>query len=67
MTTPLYHALRSALTTEWQSTQDLRAAVSSRAYRPALSDVAATLRRLRRDKVAQRVAQGTNGHAWRQG
>ena len=63
---PLYFALRANLTTEWQSTHDLRAAVSrGRQFRPAMNDVAATLRRLRRDGCAERVSKGINGHFWR--
>jgi hypothetical protein len=63
--TPLAVALRAALTREWQSTQALRDAVSTRSHRPALSDVAATLRQLRRDGVCERASRGTDGHAWR--
>jgi hypothetical protein len=62
----LYFALRASLTAEWQSTHTLRAVVSrGRTHRPALSDVAATLRRLRRDGCAERVSKGINGHYWR--
>jgi hypothetical protein len=63
--TPLYFALRANLTPEWQSTHNLRAAVSRGDYRPALNDVAATLRRLRRDGCAERVSKGVSGHFWR--
>lgn len=61
----LYFALRASLTAEWQSTHDLRNAVSRGGYRPAMNDVAATLRRLRRDGCAERVSKGINGHFWR--
>jgi hypothetical protein len=63
--TPLETALYAALTREWQGTPELRNAVSSKTYRPAMSDVAASLRRLRRKGFCEREARGTNGHAWR--
>jgi len=62
---PLYFALQNSLTPAWQTTQQLRASVSRRGARPALSDVAATLRRLRRDGLADRQSRGTDGHDWR--
>jgi hypothetical protein len=71
--TPLEHALFRALTGEWQDTHSLRNAVSTNDVRPALHDVAASLRILRRrstertwvrDRV-EREARGTDGHAWR--
>jgi hypothetical protein len=70
---PLEHALFRALTGEWQDTHSLRNAVSTNDARPALHDVAASLRILRRrsqsptwvrDRV-EREARGTDGHAWR--
>ena len=70
---PLEHALFRALTGEWRDTHTLRNAVSTTDARPSLSDVAASLRQLRRrsqspswvrDRV-EREARGTNGHAWR--
>jgi hypothetical protein len=71
--TPLEHAVFRALTGEWQDTHTLRNAVSTNDARPALHDVAASLRILRRrsqsptwvrDRV-EREARGTDGHAWR--
>jgi hypothetical protein len=62
---PLYFALKANLTPEWRSTHDLRNAVSRGDYRPAMNDVAATLRRLRRDGCAERVSKGVSGHYWR--
>jgi hypothetical protein len=62
---PLYFALKANLTVAWQSTHDLRNAVSRGDYRPAMNDVAATLRRLRRDGCAERVSKGVSGHYWR--
>lgn len=62
---PLAYALRAALTDAWQDTHQLRNAVSTNALRPPMGDVAATLRDLRRRGLAERVARGTNGHAWR--
>lgn len=63
--TPLATRLHAALTDDWQDTHALRNAVSTRMSRPALSDVAATLRQLRRDGLAERQARGTDGAAWR--
>jgi hypothetical protein len=63
--TPLAEALRRALTTEWQKTTELRNAVSTHSYRPAIHDVAAMLRFLRRAGHAERQSRGTDGHAWR--
>jgi hypothetical protein len=63
--TPLYAALRASLTSEWQSTHALRAAVSQGTYRPPMNDVAGTLRWLRRDGYAERVSKGVTGHLWR--
>lgn len=63
--TPLELALANAVSHEWQDTHVLRNAVSSRASRPALSDVAAALRRLKRAGRVESRALGTNGKAWR--
>jgi hypothetical protein len=71
--THLEQCLFRALTEEWQNTSELRNTVSSAQYRPPLSDVAATLRQLRRRSLSatwvrdrvERTALGTNGHAWR--
>jgi hypothetical protein len=66
MPPPLYFVLRSCLTSEWQSTSALRSAVSHGQYRPAMNDVAVTLRRLRRDGCAERVSKvEPKCHYWR--
>jgi hypothetical protein len=71
--TPLERTLFRALTPEFTLTGELRNRVSVGHVRPSLSDVAASLRILRRrsrgptwvfDRV-ERQARGTNGHAWR--
>lgn len=71
--TPLERTLYRALTHEFALTGELRNRVSVGDVRPALSDVAASLRSLRRrsgqptwvfDPV-ERQSRGTNGHAWR--
>ncbi len=71
--TPLERTLLRNLTAEWQDTHTLRNRVSVGQVRPSLSDVAASLRILRRrsqeptwvfDRV-ERASRGTNGHAWR--
>lgn len=71
--TALERSLFRAMSRDWQSTHELRNAVSSPQYRPAISDVAATLRQLRRRSMSltwvrdrvERTALGSNGHAWR--
>ena len=71
--TLLERTLYRALTHEFVLTGELRNRVSVGDVRPALSDVAASLRSLRRrsgeptwvfDSV-ERQSRGTNGHAWR--
>jgi hypothetical protein len=71
--TPLERTLFRALTAEFVLTGELRNRVSVGKDRPALHDVAACLRILRRrsqeptwvfDRV-ERQSRGTDGHAWR--
>jgi hypothetical protein len=61
----LYEQVRRALTDEWQKTQSIQQAVERAEYAPAINDVAAMLRQLRRDGLAERVSKGLNGHYWR--
>lgn len=61
----LYEQVARVLTDEWQKTQAIQQAVSRPEYVPAINDVAAMLRQLRRDGLAERVSRGLNGHYWR--
>lgn len=63
MTRPTLRAdILAVLDDDWQNTHDVRERVGPST---PMGDLAAALRRLRRDGVVERTSLGTNGHAWR--